>query len=130
MDVVNEGKQIAQSEDKRIHEFCLKWAAWHRSRRLFAPPVPPSLLARLQPMPSGEVPDAELSACASYFNLALLGMPEGRPKQAFYLYYLARVRPLKLLAEELEVSEQGMHKMIKTFRTNTHRAYHRILIGM
>lgn len=129
MDVVNEGKQIAQSEDKRIHEFCLKWAAWHRSRRLFAPPVPPSLLARLQPMPSGEVPDAELSACASYFNLALLGMPEGRPKQAFYLYYLARVRPLKLLAEELEVSEQGMHKMIKTFRTNTHRAYHRMLAG-
>lgn len=130
MDVIAEGKQIAKSEDQRIHEFCLKWAAWHRSRRLFAPPVPPSLLARLQPMPSGEVPDAELSACASYFNLALLGMPEGRPKQAFYLYYLARVRPLKLLAEELEVSEQGMHKMIKTFRTSTHRAYHRMLIGM
>jgi len=130
MDVVTEGKQIAQSEDKRIHEFCIKWSAWHRSRRLFAPPVPPTLLARLQPAPSGDVPDAELSADASYFNLALLGMQEGRPKQAFYLYYLHRVRPLKVLADELGMTEQGLHKTVKTFRTNTYRAYHRMLIGL
>lgn len=129
MDVITEGKVVAKSEDRQIHEFCLKWASWHRSRRLFAPPVPQNLLVRMQNLPGGEVPDAELSASASYFNLALLGMPEGRPKTAFYCYYLFRVRPLKLLADELGVTEQGMHKMIKTFRSNTHRAYHRMLVG-
>jgi hypothetical protein len=129
MDVVGDGKEIAKNEDKRIHEMCLKWASWHRSRRIWAPPVPQNLLVRLQNLPGGEVPDSELSAGASYFNLALLGMPEGKPKLAFYCYYLHRVRPLKLLADELEVTEQGMHKMIKTFRTNAHRAYHRMLAG-
>src|ERR1700758_3886492 len=112
MDVVAEGKVMSQSEDERILALCEKWSSWHRSRRLFAPPVPKNLLVRLQNLPGGEPPDAELSASASYFNLALLGMPEGRPKLAFYCYYLHRVRPLKLLADELEVTEQGMHKMV------------------
>lgn len=129
MDVVTEGKVIAQSEDQRINEFCEKWSSWHRSRKLFAPPVPKNLLVRLQNLPGGEVPDAELSASASYFNLALLAAPEGRPKQAFYLYYLARVRPVKLLADEFDITTQAFYKMLKTFRTDTHRAYHRMLTG-
>lgn len=129
MDVVNEGKAVAQSEDQRIHEFCDRWGQWHRSRRLFAPAVPKNLLVRLQNLPSGEVPDAELSASASYFNLALLAMPDGRPKEAFYLYYHARVRPVKLLADHFGVTTQGFYKMLKTFRTEAHRAYHRILSG-
>lgn len=129
MDVVQEGKAVAQSEDQRIHQFCQDWARWHRSRRLFAPPVPASLLARMQPLPSGEVPDADLSAGASYFNLALLGMPDGKPKEAFYLYYLHRVRPVKMLADKYDMTEQGFYKMIKTFRSGTHKAYHRMLCG-
>jgi hypothetical protein len=130
MDVVTEGQVVAQSEDKRIHEFCIRWAAWHRKRRIWAPPVPKNLLVRMQNLPSGEPPDAELSAGASYFNLALLGMPEGRPKDAFYYYYLSHIRPVKLIAEELKVSEQGFYKMLKTFRTDAHRSYHRMLAGL
>src|ERR1700756_945936 len=118
MDVVTEGKVVAQSEDQRIHDFCIRWGEWHRSRRLFAPPVPKNLLVRLQNLPGGEVPDAELSASASYFNLALLAMPEGRPKQAFYLYYQARIRPVKLLADEFGITTQGFYKMLKGFRTD------------
>jgi hypothetical protein len=129
MDVVSEGKAIAQSEDQRIHELCERWGQWHRSRKLFAPPVPKNLLVRLQNLPSGEPPDAELSASASYFNLALLAMPEGRSKQSFYLYYLARVRPVKLLADEFDITTQAFYKMLKGFRTETHRAYHRMLSG-
>ncbi|MDN7965490.1 hypothetical protein QZM92_26275 [Burkholderia multivorans] len=130
MDVVSEGKKVANSEDQRIHEFCLKWASWHRSRRLFAPPVPRSLLARLQPEASGEVPDANLSASASYFNLALLAMPEGRSKQAFYLYYLHNIRPVKLLADEFEVSNRAFYKMLGAFRKDAYRAYERMLCGV
>jgi hypothetical protein len=129
MDVVNEGKEIAQSEDQRIHEFCDRWGQWHRSRRLFAPPTPKHLLVRLQNLPAGDPPDAELSASSSYFNLALLAMPEGRPKEAFYLYYLHRVRPVKILADHFGITSQGFYKMLKTFRTDAHRAYHRMLTG-
>lgn len=129
MDVVAEGKIVAESEDQRIHAFCERWGEWHRSRKLFAPPAPKNLLVRLQNLPGGEPPDAELSASSSYFNLALLAMPEGRPKEAFYLYYQCRVRPVKLLAEHFDITTQGFYKMLKAFRTDTHRAYHRMLSG-
>ncbi|ARK86060.1 hypothetical protein BOC42_00390 [Burkholderia pseudomallei] len=56
-------------------------------------------------------------------------MPEGKPKEAFYLYYLHRVRPVKMLADKYDMTEQGFYKMIKTFRGSTHKAYHRMLCG-
>lgn len=129
MDVVTEGKVISQSEDQRINEFCEKWSSWHRSRKLFAPPIPKNLLVRLQNLPGGEIPDAELSASASYFNLALLAMPEGKPKQAFYLYHLHRIRPAKLIMDSLDVEKSQFYDMLKKFRRDAYRAYHRMLCG-
>jgi len=132
MDAVIE-KEVTQNEDKRVHQFCQDWARWHYTRRMIAPPPPKSLLQRMTEPPGrdmgSEGPDVNLSASASYFNLALLGMPDGKPKQAFYLYYLHRVRPVKVLADEFEMTEQGFYKMLKTFRMNAHRAYHRMLCG-
>lgn len=131
MDVAVDGKPAGQSEDKRIHQFCQDWARWHFSRRFFAPPPPKNLLHRMSEPPGRDMgnggPDADLSASASYFNLALNGMPEGKQKEAFYLYYLHHVRPVKLLAEKYEMTEQGFYKMLKTFRTSVHRTYHRML---
>lgn len=127
MDIVNEGKVVAQSEDQRIEHMVDRWSDWHRSRRLFAPPVPKNLLVRLQNLPVGEVPDAELSASSSYFNLALLAMPEGKPKQAFYLLYLHRIRPAKLIWDALEMEKSQFYYMIRKFRRETYLAYQRML---
>lgn len=127
MDMVTESKPVSQGEDDRINELVAKWSSWHRSRRLFAPALPKSILARMQPSPMGEVPDADLSACASYFNLALLAMPEGKPKQAFYLMYLHRVRPAKLIMEALDMEKSQFYDMVKKFRRETYLAYHRML---
>jgi hypothetical protein len=129
MDVVSEGKVVAQSEDDRILALCEKWSTWHRSRRLFAPPVPKNILVRLQNLPGGEVPDAELSASASYFNLTLLAMPEGKPKEAFYLMYLHRVRPAKVVMDHLDMEKSQFYDMLKKFRRDTYRAYQRMLCG-
>ncbi|WP_175952855.1 hypothetical protein [Burkholderia sp. BCC0405] len=131
MNVVNDGKRIAQSEDDHIKELVYKWVGWHRSRKLFAPPVPQSILARIGEPPGRDHgnggPDAELSAAASYFNLALLAMPEGKPKQAFYLLYFHQVRPAKLIMDALEMEKSQFYDMVKKFRKDTYRAYQRML---
>lgn len=131
MDVVAEGKQIAKSEDERIKELVYKWVGWHRSRRLFSPPIPQSILARIAEPPGRDFgydgPDAELSASASYFNLALLAMPEGKPKQAFYLLYFHNIRPAKLIMDALELEKSQFYDMVKKFRCEAYRAYQRML---
>lgn len=114
-------------DNQELNEFCLRWAAWHRSRRLFAPPIPQNILARMRPQPVREAPDAILSADLSYFNLALLSQPEGTGKMAFYLFYLHQVRPIKLAASEMGITTQGFYKAVRKVRAETYRAYSRMI---
>lgn len=116
-------------DNQQLDEFCSQWANWHRSRRLFAPPVPQNILARMRPQPVRESPDAILSADLSYFNLALLSQPEGKGKMAFYLYYLHGVRPVKLIASEMGFTTQAFYKSLSKMRAETHRSYRRMVYG-
>lgn len=112
-----------------LDEFAQRWADWHRSRRLFAPPIPQNILARMRPQPVREAPDAILSADLSYFNLALLSQPEGKGKMAFYLYYLHGVRPVKLIASEMGFSVQALYKAMHKTRAEAYRSYDRMIYG-
>lgn len=116
-------------DNQFLDDWACRWAAWHRSRRLFAPPVPQNILARMRPQPVREAPDAILSADLSYFNLALLSQPEGKGKMAFYLYYLHDVRPVKLIASELGFTTQAFYKALGKMRTDTYRSYRRMVYG-
>jgi hypothetical protein len=116
-------------DNQQLDEFCSMWAQWHRSRRLFAPPIPQNILARMRPQPVREAPDAILSADLSYFNLALLSQPEGKGKMAFYLYYLHGVRPVKLIASEMGFTTQAFYKALRKVREDTHRSYRRMVYG-
>lgn len=116
-------------KESQLHLLYLEWASWHRSRRLFAPPVPPSLLARLQPLPasSGEEPDAACSARLSLLNTAILAQPEGNEKLALYLYYIHRPKNLKWVAEKMGISRNGFYKQVRACREQAHEAYLRLV---
>jgi hypothetical protein len=116
-------------DNQQLDAFCIEWSAWHRSRRLFAPPIPQNILARMRPQPVREVPDAILSADMSYFNLALLSQPEGKGKQAFYYYYLHQLRPIKTVAAEMGFSVQAFYKAMHKTRGEVYRSYHRMIYG-
>lgn len=114
-------------DNQALDDFAQQWAQWHRSRRLFAPPIPQNILARMRPQPVREVPDAILSADLSYFNLALLSLPDSRGKLAFYLFYLHEVRPVKVAASELGMTTQGFYKAVRTTRGDAYRGYRRMM---
>jgi hypothetical protein len=117
-------------ENQELHLFCLRWAEWHRSRRLFAPPVPANILARMRgPAGGGEVPDALLSANLSYFNLSVLAQKESQSKFIFYLFYLHRAKNIKAIAHEMGFSTSYFYRQLRTFRAEAYRAYRAMLNG-
>jgi hypothetical protein len=113
--------------DQALHSFCEAWAHWHRSRRLFAPPVPANILARLQSHKVLPPPDAVMSADFSYFNLAILAQPESDEKMAFYLFYIYRLRNIKRLAAEMNVTRDAFYKRVKRFSEAAYHTYQRIV---
>lgn len=117
-------------ENQELHLFCLRWSEWHRSRRLFAPPVPANILARMRgPAGGGEVPDALLSANLSYFNLSVLAQKESQSKFIFYLFYLHRAKNIKAVAHEMGFSTSYFYRQLRTFRAEAHRAYRAMMEG-
>lgn len=116
-------------DNQALDEFSQKWGAWHRSRRLFAPPIPQNILARMRPQPTREVPDAILSSDLSIFNLAVLAQDESAGKKAFSYYYLHQIRPVKLAADELKLTRAGFYKAMWTFRKDAYRAYRNMMAG-
>ncbi|MDM8356660.1 hypothetical protein [Pandoraea communis] len=119
------GQQCAPMK-RDLHAFCEDWSAWHRSRRLFAPPVPANILARLVPRKVGVEPDAICSSSLSFFNLAVLALPESIEKKTFYLYYIHRVKNIKAVASEMGVSRDAFYKRVDSFRDQAYRAYRRM----
>jgi len=117
------------NDNQELHMFATSWASWHRSRRLFAPPIPQNILARMRPQPVREAPDAILSADLSYFNLALLAQPEGSGKDAMYYFYLHQIRPVKLAADEMGITTQAFYKALKKARQETYARYRRMMRG-
>lgn len=117
-------------ENQELHLFCLRWAEWHRSRRLFAPPVPANILARMRgPSGGGEPPDADLSANLSYFNLSVLAQKESQSKFIFYIFYIHRAKNIKAIAHEMGFSTSYFYRQLRTFRAEAHRAYRAMMDG-
>ncbi|NYH21400.1 hypothetical protein [Paraburkholderia bryophila] len=128
--MINDQLQAQEKQEdpnQELHMFCLQWAEWHRSRRLFAPPIPPTILARLQPSRVGEPPNAILSADLSYFNLSLLSQPESTGKTAMYHFYIHRLRPIKLVAAEMGITTQGFYKAMRKARGEAYSSYRRMM---
>jgi len=110
-------------DNQALHLFCTEWATWHRSRRLFAPPIPQNILARMRPQPVRDVPDAPLSADLSYFNLAVLAQKESRGKFVFFLFYLHGARNIKAISAEMGFSTSYFYRLLRSFRADAYRSY-------
>jgi hypothetical protein len=115
-----------QEDNQALHHFCLEWANWHRTRKLYAPPPPKNILARLIKPSSGEEPDARIDRDMLLFNTALNSYPEGIGKTAFYVFYLYHARPVKRAAEKIGLSRNGFYKAMRRTRQDVFAMYQRL----
>lgn len=115
------------STKRDLNVLCEEWAAWHRTRRIFVPPLPVGLLGSIQPRKVGPEPDAICSSALSFFNLAVLSLPESPEKQALYLFYIHRVSHIKRVASALGISRDAFYKRVESGRAQAYRAYCRMV---
>lgn len=105
-------------DDQALHAYCIDWVRWCRTRRYLAPPVPSTLLARLQPRSSeGREPDGPMAADLSFFNMAVHGLADTFPQEyvCFAVFYLHPDANIKVVAAELKIGRQTFYDRMKRF---------------
>ena len=124
--VENDELRDNSDEDRRLHELCEDWAYWCHTRRYLGAPKPLNInsIARwAAPMrATAHVGgDGPVSAELQRLNIAICAQPMSKGRQAFILYYLNRVRPVKKIADALGVSRQHVYTLIADFRRDAAR---------
>ena len=124
--VENDELRDNSDEDRRLHELCEDWAYWCHTRRYLGAPKPLNInsIARwAAPMraTASVGGDGPVSAELQRLNIAICAQPMSKGRQAFILYYLNRVRPVKKIADALNVSRQHVYTLIADFRRDAAR---------
>ncbi len=108
-------------QDRTAHELCEDWALWCHTRRFLGAPRPlhiNSIARWAAPMRAtahvGR--DGAMDADLQRLNTAIIAQPMSKARQAFILYYLNRVRPVKKIADALGVSRKHVYDLIASFR--------------
>jgi hypothetical protein len=104
--------------DQELGAYCQEWAFWARTRRYLAPPVPPSIMAKLQVTDRGDwEPDGPMSADLSFFNMALHRIADDDPEggACFALFYFHRAKNIKALAYDLGIGRQTFYDRMHRF---------------
>lgn len=115
-----------QGEQRDIDDLCERWVEWTRTRRFYGPaPVMGSVLGQLsgsstRPLKAGG-PDAVSSAELAALHLAYSCQPDALDKRVFALYYVHRIKPVKVAAAALKISRSHFYLVLSEFRR---RIYH------
>ena len=113
--------------DRSLHDLCESWVAWQYSRRLFGPkPLKGNILGKLGATRTMSRtvggPDAACSAQLSAFHIAYTCQPQALDRQVFEAYYVHRIKPIKLAADALSVSQPHFYRLLSAFRQRVARA--------
>lgn len=97
-----------------------QWTRWQQTRRYYVPTQSAHAIGRhssSHPAPNLPQPDDTVcSAKMHALNRAITAQPRDQLEtQAFLLYYVQRVRPIKTIADYLGISRQHCYRLQKQF---------------
>ncbi|MEX3929764.1 hypothetical protein AB4Y36_38135 [Paraburkholderia sp. BR10936] len=116
------------TRDSDDHLLCMRWADWHHSRRLYAPPPPKNLLAKMR-VPDATIPnppDAPNDPELNQLNRAIAAQPRTEQKMTFLCYYLWRI-PVADLMTYYHLGRDGLNSRIRRFRERVILGQHALL---
>lgn len=112
----------APPTDAALDVLCARWVTWHRMHSLLAPPVPKSILARMQPGKVRQPPTIGLSRELTLFNLAVNAQPDSPAKISFLLFYMHPARSVKEAASAQGISRDAFYRRVRRFRRRAYNA--------
>lgn len=109
---------------QELTAYCIMWAHWCRTRKYFAPPVPPNILAQLQPRRRMLVePDGPMSPDMAYFNMAVHSLAEVEPDgvMCFTLFHYYGYS-VKAIYSALNIGRQTFYDRLDRFANRALKA--------
>lgn len=118
---MSEDRELKGEERNAADDNANAWVEWARTRRLFAPPVRSSVLARLQPpsRSSGVAPDSFCDADLPFYNMAVHALCENGSFNAeaacFLGVYWYPATNIKAMAREQECARGTVYNRARRF---------------
>ena len=108
--------------EAEVHNVCVEWARWSRSRRLYgAPPPVGSIMAALVRVPGrSEGPNARCDPDMARFQKAVIELGTGTERRIFEAHFLSPMLNVSAVAEQLGVSRSHWYRTVNAF---ARRAY-------
>lgn len=110
--------------DKELHQRCIDWIEWCRTRGYYLAPGAKNILARMQPSRSGTPPNARNDPDMQFFNMAIHAMADMSGHKelfvCFSLYYIEHAPDVKVEAERLEISRPTYYNRARSFARKAH----------
>lgn len=105
--------------DKELHQHCINWVEWCRTRGYYLAPGAKNILARMQPHRPGTPPNARNDPDMQFFNMAvhtLADMKEYAKEFACFSFcYVERRRGVKREAARLDICRKTYYNHINAF---------------
>ena len=111
----------AQAEPTSPDELLIEqWTRWQQTRRYYVPTQSAHAIGRHSSShPAHNLPEPDDTVCSAKMhalNRAITAQPRDQLEtQAFLLYYVQRVRPIKTIADYLGISRQHCYRLQKQF---------------
>ena len=112
----------AQAEPTNSYELLIEqWTRWQQTRRYYVPTTTHGrhTIGRHSGHPAPSQPQPDDTVCSAKMhalNRAITAQPRDQLEtQAFLLYYVQRVRPIKTIADYLGISRQHCYRLQKQF---------------
>ena len=133
----DEAARRGRGLEPEIHLVCDLWGQWCETRRYFAPPSNlQSTLGRLgkriRSTAGAGGPNAALDPQLYAFNCAVNVQPtqthaEARAVLVFKLHFIARPKPIKIVAQKLGIDRAYWHVLVAKVARHAWAAHHEIL---
>lgn len=115
--------------EAEVHNTCVEWARWSRTRRFYGAPAPVgSVMAVLVRIPGrGEGPNARIAPEMAAFQAAVVALGTGTERRIFEAHFLSPMLNVSAVAEQLGCSRSHWYRTVNSF---ARQAYARAFGGI
>lgn len=110
--------------EAEVHNVCIEWARWSRTRRFYGAPAPVgSIMAALTRVPGrSDGPNARIDPEMARFQMAVIDLGTGTERRIFEAHFLSPALNVSAVAEQLGCSRTHWYRTVNAFARRAYQA--------